>query len=595
MVVPASLGRSIGRIRDRILSSAKGNYISRVVTPTKASSLVTEEEEAIRRFQLQKFRSVHPQAVDPVLYSKFVACLYPVSNNLGRFSLDDIHQAPVNSTELFHVYCNLPRPGVAYIEPQDFERFMRQILEWRNFVKPNSLSPTSSNYYLSEQIILAYCEAQLLRKDHVGMFWKVAQDMISSDAPISNHERRQMLHMSLYRDRQDIIDIVDGAYKKLDKSLNHYDRFREMYQNANTSVYSRSALNQLLEALDEVDIENANVLMNAALRHKDMATANEIFSSINKKNMQPNRRTFQVLLENLAYQGEFNQFCLILDSLTAEHPTLMDIKLLNTLLRSLVRLHMTEHAEKLVKVFDMGVYCPLEDHELFLKQMTIEDKETYNEYWRSYEAMEKRPDLKLYPTEDTFFVLLSAYCRSQTPFDTIVSLLFQAETVWKISITSRMYKQLFYSFTENGHTEDDLRFITGKLIASHDTIYDRSDSWMRSQLSGVELPQNVMDVLDSALNESESALDPGQGCFIKLSDELVAGVYLAFLRVLDSKPETRGLAASAKKRYDASLESARKNYRNSILSSPTLQDLNARDQFTYIKKGFIIDLLDLVS
>lgn len=591
------LGKSLSRISERIIEAGSGNYISRVIKPATIQDSVTETECKARQLRLQQFRNQNPQEVDAICYSRFVGALYPITDNLGRFPNDEVTSAPVNHTELFNAYCFLPQPGVAYIKPQDFEKFMSQMLTRRDFVRPNALSPTSKFYYLSEQIILSFYMAQKVRKSHLSNFWRVAQDMNIAKVPVTRKEQRQLLFMTLYKDRQDILDMVDEAFQTLSKALEHYSRLEEMYRTATETQYSPETLAQFRHAFkDDLDIDTLNVFLLIALRHKDKATVSELLKQM--KSLEPNRNTFQVLLENYAFNGNIERFSSVLEVICTDHPHLIDIKLVNTLLRSLIRLNIVGSAETIVSLFNRDKSILLARQESFLKQMTIDDRETYNRYWMAYEQSKDKPLMSLYPTEDTFLPLLSLYCTSNmsVSFDTILNLLFQAEQVWGIPITSRTYKLLFHSFTRQDSTIEDLKFITGKLVASHDIMYEDKDSWLQNQMLDVDLPQNVMDALNLAMdNKYLPVFRSNKGQFIKLSDELVLGIYKAFDHVLGGEPELQRKAASAHELYRSQLMIARDDYNRSVLPGPTLLDLNTRDEFMYIKKGFIIDLLDIVS
>lgn len=590
------LGASLGRIRHHILHAPKANYLSRISNPAQTDSLVSEAETSARTKQITRFQSLNPQDVDPITYSQFLAALHPISSGMGQLLRQGTAPVPVNHAELFNTYCLLPHPGVAYMRPEDFERFSAQMLRRRDFLKPNSLSPTSRFYLLSEQIILAFSRAQELRKRHLSMLWKIAQDMNVAEIPLAHNEQRQLIYMTLYKDRQDILAVVDEAFHQLNKSLLTYNEYEQMYKDAQETQYSRDSFLQFRAAFkDDLDIDTLNVFLMTALRHKDTESVTELMDEL--QNLEPNRETFQILLENLAYDHDIPQYFQTLQLLSTKYVNLVDSRLLNTLIKSLIELDMTEHAETLVNLFGADRFVPLETDELFLKQMTTADKQKYLSYWKTREQSSAKPPMAIYPTEDTFLPLLSAYCSSHNsvPFETILNLLFQCEQIWGIPITTRMFKHLFWSFTTSDHSIEDLRLITGKLVASHDVTYLDNDAWLESQLMNVDLPSNVMEVLNGAMEDKDMPVfQSDQGRFIKLTDELVQGIYQAFDHVLKNNPDLQKQAAAAHEQYKARLASARSETQPLILA-PTLLELNQREEFMYIKKGFIIDLLDIAS
>lgn len=472
---------------------------------------------------------------------------------------------------------------------------MSVMLDRRDFVRPNSLSPTSKYYYLNEQMIQAFVSAQRSRKAHLASFWKVARDMNEANVPVTRHEQRQLLYMTLYKERPDILAMVTDAYESLNKSLENYLTYADMYKSAISSEYSPSTLALFRDLFkDDWDIDTLNMFLFTAFRHGDDATFKRFLHELKK--LKPNKKTFLVILEKYASSGDVFLFSSWLQILATEYPHLVEIKLFNTIVKCLTLMDFVDQAQNLVSVFSPNKLHRLEPHELFLKQLTIDDREIYNNYWRAYEESRSVENISLYPTEETFLPLLSAYCNDlKVDFDTILGLLYQAELVWGIPITTRMYKLLFHSFRGSRHTVVELKFVTGKLVASHDVSYGNNEAWIKSQLLNIELPSNVMGVLSLVIGEDYVDTTPSQGCFIKLSDELVHAVYMAFDNCLQNMPTEQALAAKAYKEYLARLAEARQEYRRSMEPDATLLDLNARDEFMYIKKGLIIDLLDIIT
>lgn len=588
-----TLTEALSRICGRI-STAPSVYISRLSSPRVDIASLTEES-SIRRLRLDQFRQKHPQDVDPIVYSRFVNALYPVVNNMGRFSPDQPTERLVNHSELLDAYSHLPRPGVAYIQAQDFEKFMSVILSRRDFVRPNALSPSSKHYYLAEQIIQAFASGQKARKVHLANFWKIARDLNTANVPVTGNEQRQLLYMTLYKESPDILKMVTEAYLNLNKALDTYDKYADMFISANSSEYSASTLSQFRELFkNEWDIETLNMFLFTAFRHDDDATFKSLLPEL--KTLEPNRKTFDIMLEKYAISRDIGLFSSWLKVLSTDYPHLVDIKTANTIIKALVQLDLVDDARRLVAVFSKDLSHPLNSEELFLKQLTIQDRETYNNYWETYEDSGSTENFSLYPTENTFLPLLALYCKDPTlDFETILGILYQAEHVWGIPITTRMYKLLFRSFVDGRHSRENLRFITGKLVASHDACYSNNEAWIKTQILSIELPPNVVGVFNLFIEHDILALVPSQGYFIKLSDELILVIYMAFDHCLQNQPEEQKLASKAHKEYQKRLIDARDEYQRSVEPGPTLVDLNARDEFMYIKKGFIIDLLDILS
>lgn len=585
---------SVARIRKHICNCESGNYITRRVTPTNIPNAVSKEEARVRESKLRRFRDLNPQTVDLATYTRFVRALYPLSDNLGRFSTAESSRSMVNHTELLDAYHSLPKPGVAYIKPQDFETFMALAIDRRNFVKPNGLAPSSQHYFLSEQIINAYTQAVAARKQQLSDFWRITDDLNVAEVPVSKSEHRQLLFMAFYKDKPEILEMVERALENLSKSLDIYEDYFKKLRNAQETPYLLETVNQVRKSLEkDMDTDTLNMLLFSAFRHKDEKTKEAIIDELEL--MEPSRDTFRILFEGYSYENALRPFSLNLHLLSTTHMEMLDVKLLNTLIQSLVRLNLIEQAESLVETFDKSRFRPLTENEQFLKLLTIDDRQKYSQYWSAFEDLRENPAYSIYPTENTFFPLLSAYCSANTEFDKIAKILYQAEQIWGIPITSRTYKQIFHSFTKSDHSAEDLRFVTGKLITSHDSMYGATDLWLRNQMQLVELPGNVASVLLEFIESENNRFQPENACLVKLSDELVQAIYTAFLTVLRGQPESLERAGNSHAKFKKHLGKAREEYRRGITPKPSLADLGSRDEFTYIKKAFIIELLDIVS
>lgn len=94
-----------------------------------------------------------------------------------------------------------------------------------------------------------------------------------------------------------------------------------------------------------------------------------------------------------------------------------------------------------------------------------------------------------------------------------------------------------------------------------------------------------------------------RGNFIKLSDDLIERLYNAFIATIKRKMSTESAIEQGKKllrtireqkaNLDHQLLSTRRADPNYSYTS-SKQDVYYSDEVTYIKKGFLIDLIDIV-
>lgn len=529
------------------------------------------------------------QKVLPAVYTGFLRLLYPRSNGLGRFSTAQNNVSHVNHMELFQHYCVLPQPGVGHLKPSDLEPFMAQILARRDFVKPNSLLPRSAWDSLNELIIRDYQRAQEARKRHLNMVWRVVQDMDAAGIPVSREEQKQMVFMTFYREREDIRQMVEQALQNIGKSAETYPELSKIVSTAGPS-FDITTFHQFRLQFDDLDIEMLNVFLKTALRHGNTEVADQLLSALTL----PNGDTFRILLDSLSMEHEHQRFSDVLGLLVDHHTHLIDIQVLNSIIGALVRLGYPDGAMLIVEMLDHAPE-PLSAPEEFLKLLSLSDRLRYRDYVEEFHKMGTKPPVRLHPTENTFLPVLGHLCDHGT-FEEIVNMLFTIEHVWKLPLSSRIFHTIFRLF-QGTPTIDHLRFATAKLLAEYDVNFDGNDSWIQEKLHHVDLPSGVTATLMDVLAETpQNSFLGGASRYLKLSDRLVLAVYQAFEATLHQDAELLLKVSNSKAAYLRALETAR--VREVLLPKgqrPLAKDLFRRDQYMYIKKGFLIDLLDIIS
>lgn len=550
---------------------------------------VTPEEAKLRQRALLRFQKLADyQKVLPSTYNGFLRLLYPHSNGLGRFSTAHNNVSHVNHSDLFHHYCLLPQPGVGHLQPSDLEPFMSQMLSRRDFLKPNSLLARSIWHSLNELIIRNFQAAQDARKRHLNMFWRVVKDLDAVGIPVSAEEQKQMVFMTFYREREDIRQMVEQALHNIGKSADNYAELAEIVSRADPP-FDASTFRQFRRRFDDLNIDMLNVFLRTALRHGNTEVADELLSEL----QQPNADTFRILLDNLSMEHEYKRFSNVLDLLTSKHCDLIDVHVLNSIIAALVRTNHIGAATQIVEC--LGEPEPLTNSEQFLKLLSVGDRVQYRRHLDEFLKLQVKPPVKLYATENTFFPLLG-YFSEQGLFNDTVKMLFTIEHIWKLPLSSRIFHTVFRLFS-GAHTIENLRFATAKLVTEYDVNFDGNDSWIQDKLHETELPSGVSSTLAEIVADTPpTSAHCRASRFLKLSDHLMLAVYQAFEATLHQDTDLLAKVTNSKTAYLQALHAAReKDVPLPKGQRPSAKDLFRRDQYMYIKKGFLIDLLGIIS
>lgn len=466
---------------------------------------------------------------------------------------------------------------------------MREMVARRDFVKPNSLLPRSTWYSLNEQIIRDYQKAQEARKRHLSMVWRVMRDLEAAGIPISREEQKQMVFMTFYREREDIRQMVEQALHNIGKSASNYAELAKAVSRADPP-FDTTTFRQLWLQFDCLDTEMLNTFLKTALRHGNSEVAEELLLSL----ASPNGDTFRILLDNFSMENDHRRFTETLGLLATSHTHLIDIQVLNSVIAALFRTGYSNEAVLLVNTLS-PLSEPLSASEQFLKLLTASDRLRYRDHIVALHKLPSTVPVKLYATEDTLLPLLSHMCHTGS-FDDIVKTLFTIEHVWGLPLTTRAFHTVFRLF-RGTHSEENLRFATAKLLTECDVNVDDNESWIREKLHHTELPSGVGTNLENILAETPRTLAHiGGARFLKLSDRLVDTVLQAYEVTLHLKPELLLQIADTKAKYLQHMSAARE--RDVPLPKgqpPSAKDLFRRDQYMYIKKSLLIDLLDILT
>lgn len=585
-----ALEAAVSRIREFVLLSQKGTYLPRIVPkefPHRPDAETLERKDKISRFQ----NTADYQRVAPSQYTEFLKVLYPMRNRMGRLEPGTYSKTKINHALLYKHYCFLPEPGVMHMDPDDFEVFMASLISRRNFVKPGALSLSRANYCSPIEILVGYEKTVEARANHLGMCSKIVGDLTEAGLSVTPSERNQLMFMTFFKDKPEFMEMVQNALAKMDKSDAKYQHFDQLVNHRGTAMDMKIYM-KLREQIGELKIGSLNILLQTGIRHGVQAMVAHLKTYLNRGDITPNRRTYQILVEENAMRGDVEGVVKAMEHIPPG--TALDIRLLNSIISGLVQMGHPDLAESLIAPFMDVPELGLKSDEIFMKLLTSEDRAEYSRRMAYFDESEEKVPLKLHPTEETFLPLLKYYCTAKnTTFDHINKILFCMENTYGLPVTTRIFLLLFDSFVDSDYSIEDLRYITGKLISLHDAYYDVSDIRLRDKMERVQMPTELVSLLNDVMSTSPPQEIPSdKGTFTKLLDELVLRIYDAYISVIKDPRLVREIEHQ-RRVYVKSLGKARHLARLGPLSDgPTAHHLYKRDEFVYLKKAFVIDLLD---
>lgn len=583
---------AVDRIVEHILKNKNAKLISRIVSQNdipKTTNHVTNQEAAHRQKSLEEFQKLPLyQKTSAQSYNAFIQSLFPARNGLSQLKASQFMRKQVNHSTLYKRYTDLPSPGVGHLRSEDLEEFMAQMIQNRVFSKPNVLSSSTVLTYNDEYLIKQYRNGLNYRKEHLRKLWHITRDMEEAGIPLTDYERRQMVYLTFYRDRPDIVKRIQTCQAHLNGKESEFDLEDELPQ-FQWETYSNLLA---LDPLTYANIEFHNTLLFCALRHKNWHAEKSLLNRIGSENFS--RNTYKILLDNHAMHGRIEPFSMHLDALSSRHLHLLDIQLLNLIIRSVSALGYPELSERLVLPFFEHDGESLEDSEKFLRLSTFSDRKKYSLYLRAYDQKYASNPIKFFATERTFLPLLEYYCVSGADFSRISNLLFYLEVGWGVPFSSVMFGLIFRAFTSKKYDPADLQVITMKLIEQHDRYNDSSDSWVKERINQTSIPENATKTLLKIIGESAlKHLVVEDGTMLKLSNGLMRLIFKAFYTTY--KDDTEKIKKISAIETNLQNEITEATSLNSLRMDDELQpaDLNQRSELTYLKKTSILELLDI--
>lgn len=585
------LSSSVDRIQKFISRNQNAPFLLQVVDLSKVPTSrprIGDSEVAHRQRCLQEFQRLPRfQTTSPCSYNELLRNLYPGQNGLSQLKPVPFAGSYVNHSSLYRCYMSLPSPGVGHLQPTNFEEFMRQMFDNRVFAKPNVLASSVSDYYDEKYLLRQYYEALYYRKSHLRKLWQIAKDMDAAKIPLSDYERRQMVFMTFYKDRPDIARYVLALLSNSKETL------RKNPSEDESPVFDWATYKEFssLDTMSPGDIEYKNTLLFCAVRHSNWLAEQDILQQIGRENFT--RDTYKILLDNHASHGRLYSFVPFLDLLSSSHMHLLDIRLLNIIIRSLVGLGFPNLSKMLLSAFLQNDAELLSSSDCFLKQLTYSDRTKYSAYLHTYDQSYHGTPVRLFATEQTFRPVVEHYCAVGSNFTDIMRVFFAIEVGWGLPLSSQAFKNVFHAFTTAQYSTEDLQLITMKLTENHDRYYNL-DSWVNEKTSQTSIPPNASKILLEVLNnDSPKHHGTDEGAFLKLSNALMRLVFKAYNTTYKNNPEKRAAIGQIETQIWRQLENAKARLPPRFSDRLVPADLYGREELAYIKKTGLLQLLDI--
>ncbi|CUM52838.1 uncharacterized protein AC631_02828 [Debaryomyces fabryi] len=570
----------------------------------------------------------------------------------SSFASNAIKYELINHNLVYKYYCELPHPAPSYMKPNHLDNFLSRFLYRRDFIKPNLFS---SSYVRSGNVMYStYNEMLEHRSEHVAMCTKILNDMKESGLPLSIQEQNQFIFMSFFKDRADIIEKVENSIKELKETDGQNSYPLRHANDFDWNIY-QLIKQQFNDEATKLNVDTYNTLLFIAMRHGRHDVVADILKNLgfddilnnekhilNEKNAAPDRETLDLILGYLSSkefreisgnQNSISAFSKAIDYLANSNHITLDVRTINKVTKGLTDMKNIEEAEFLVSrlfidpLFEDTEKTLLEksNPELDLyKALTADDKQLYKKLLRLYDNLKQilssqniqdMEPYKLMPNEGSFRPLIYSYCspnNDKNSFQKSVYIMNVLENQYGLPITTRIFYALFSKFIEinkhNSHDSSDwnleaLNHITVKLINSHDKSYGFSqDTIMRNKLDELVLSAQLKSFVNKTLDGKKLRYIPKErGNFVKLSDSMIHQVCQAYASVLNNDPT---LTSLQRKEFTGTIELLRKDLLNDIKSlrsshpSSMYKDISKQmvfinDEISYLKKGFLIDLIDL--
>lgn len=540
-------------------------------------------------------------------YETFIKSLYPLQKSstlpftVKNPQLIDIvsnimKYYNTNHEQLFRSYMELPSPAPVYLSPQTFEFFLEKFLYHKHdFIKPNALSISFMKRNKPPRLLVSmFNDMMTKRKEYVKMVTLIVQDMKQSGYEISVQNQSLLIYISFYKDVPEISERIEQISKNLESQYG-YPVSIEQFPTFDWDIYTH------LKSSLPFHIDIYNVLLFHATRHGSEDVIDDVLKNINIGSnddllLKPNSETMRILLEYYSSAGLLDPFTNSIDYLINSN-ILIDIKLINLIIKGLVAAKRTQLAESMLSGFHIQ---ETDDSELLMsKQLSPEDKFAHDKLLQIFKQIQNvtKDDstFEIIPTENTFIPLISHYCELGR-IDKVKIILNIMQSSYKLPITTRIYRDIFQGIMESPCALRDLVEIVSEMLSTHDYTYNLTQDNTIKDFRGQLTPELRSFIDNHLITPDEINIPKDRGNFIKFSDDLMLMIYNTFIAVAEAEQEQQLLVAlkEHKEESRALLYNARRSTRFYSRAADK-SEIYQNDEVVYLKKGILIDLIDLVD
>lgn len=572
-----------------------------------------------------------------IAYNNFLKTLYPTGSASGLLhtkseekSFSFISQnkqfKQINHFNVFKTYCELPQPRPLHIKPEHLNDLLDKFLTVRNFIKPNALS--SSFDKPSHIIISTYNQMLKKRLKYIEMCSTILHDIREVSIPLTETEQNRILFLTFFKDKEAIL-------RKVNDAINDEIELQPLEQ---TNKFNMKIFNLIINSYNDskILIDTYNILLFHAIRHNQTEVISRILEDINlqhifedkdthKMESIANHETFIILLDYFSSDSTLKlklgsgPFEKTLDYFTSSKLSI-DARVINSVIKGLISMKQVDLAEMYIsEVVNNTDFSDEEDRIHVYKRLTGEDKLIYDNYVNAIESLKLLINdadfsYKVTINEGIFRALLSHYCSKESGPDSLDKtfyLLSTMEEKYRLPITTRCFSMIFDKFIyENQYHNsrwnlESLVEVTTKLIRCHDQYYGiNEDSKFIKKLGGLNLYPQLNKFVEDLLESNKAFNIPNKRAnLLKLSDSLINKIYMAIQIAIKNSDNIKDDSKSGLLRQIATqrldlfkhLENTRGHKPNFYQDHPTRRNIYNIDETTYVKKGYIIDLIYLLS
>lgn len=612
MALPNLVKKTFLSLVEHVTNTSKRPFLTQLTDPLilrRGPNFQFRDEIEQRQLKLRQLHAKLPLPGDSGPYMAFLQALYPHKLSLSRLEAHQSENPRVNHATLFKRYLELPAPGVKHIAPEDFEHFMKEIMSRRDFTKPTFVASDVSDYYRSRVYFRGYRSQLRQRWAHRKMCVKILRDLKEADIPVLTPEHDLLLYYTYFRDRKDIIneaiELGSEVAKKLNVSAQYFAK-RLIQQRR----LSRNWVAKIRESLpDPLPTSTLNVLLFCAFRNDKVGAVKDLrrclkFSENSTGTTAPNSETFLTFILENAYGGTQkgswrsaqNAFRHALILLT-QFPHLVDIRTTNSIIHILVKSGAIKEADNVITAIVSNIDRPLDPEEEYLMRLTPADKEKYQTALHEV-AENQAVTHKMYPTEKTFLPLLEHYCAQDTnQLNAIQLILHVMEHQCHLPLTTRIFMKVFEHMGRASVSLEDCKEMLARVIGLFDAYHDFSaDLRINDKLERLNVPPEFGDLLQETISRDDTNISLRDGAFLKLLDHLVLTIYKTFILVVNkTNPACADKMKQERKDLFDRLRSRKPGSYSNTKEGPSTPELYKRDELNYIKKGYLIDLMDLAT